>query len=113
MLPKEVSDELCKMVRKKMKILVDILEVDKHASQEEIKASFRRLAKEYHPDSGHFRSPSQKREAQETFKLTNEAYHILKDPIKRNEYDTFFNYIILGSSSRCRHRRKKIWAIFL
>ena len=72
----------------------DILEVGKHASQEEIKASFRRLAKEYHPDSGHFRSPSQKREAQEIFKLTNAAYHILKDPIKRTEYDTFFNYII-------------------
>ena len=72
----------------------DILEVGKHASQEEIIASFRRLAKEYHPDGDHFQFSSQKHEAQEKFKLINEAYHILKDPIKRAEYDTFLNYII-------------------
>lgn len=72
----------------------DILEVGKHASQEEIIASFRRLAKEYHPDRCHFQSSSQKHEAQEKFKLINEACHILKDPIKRAEYDTFLNHII-------------------
>ncbi len=38
----------------------DILEVDETASQEEIIASFRRLAKGYHPDNRSFQSTSQK-----------------------------------------------------
>ncbi len=70
-----------------------ILEVDETASQEEIIASFRRLAEGYHPDKRSFQSTSQKQEAQEKFKLINEAYQTLKEPIKRAEYDTFLSYI--------------------
>ncbi|MFY9213366.1 MAG: DnaJ C-terminal domain-containing protein [Tissierellaceae bacterium] len=61
-----------------------ILEVDKNASQDEIKRSFRRLAKKYHPDL----HPNDK-EAQEKFKEINEAYEVLGDEEKKKKYDMF------------------------
>ncbi len=57
-----------------------ILEVDKNASQDEIKRSFRRLAKKYHPDL----HPNDK-EAQEKFKEINEAYEVLGGMRKEEE----------------------------
>jgi len=54
------------------------LGVAKDAKDSEIKQAFRKLAKEYHPDKG----GDQKR-----FKEINEAYDILKDPQKRQQYD--------------------------
>lgn len=59
-----------------------ILEVDKKATQEEIKKSFRRLAIKYHPD----KNPDNK-EAEDKFKLINEANEVLGDPEKRKKYD--------------------------
>jgi curved DNA-binding protein len=59
-----------------------ILEVDKKASQDEIKKAFRRLAKNYHPD----KNPNNKA-AEEKFKLVNEANEVLSDPKKRKKYD--------------------------
>ena len=61
-----------------------ILEVDKNASQEEIKKSFRRLAKKYHPDL----NPNDE-VAQEKFKEINEAYEVLGDEEKKKKYDMF------------------------
>ncbi|MBI2856584.1 MAG: DnaJ domain-containing protein, partial [Chloroflexi bacterium] len=60
-----------------------VLGVPRSASQEEIRAKFRRLALEYHPDRN--REPG----AQEKFKEINEAYQVLSDPQKRAEYDRF------------------------
>lgn len=61
-----------------------ILEVEKNASKEEIKKSFRKLAAKYHPDkSGGDESK---------FKDISEAYEVLSDPEKRKKYDN------LGSS---------------
>ncbi len=60
-----------------------ILGVDKNASDEEIKRSFRKLAKQYHPDIN--KEPG----AQEKFKEIGEAYSILSDPEKRRQYDQF------------------------
>lgn len=54
------------------------LGVSPTATDEEIKAAFRRRAKQLHPDSGGD-------EAQ--FKQLNEAYDVLKDPAKRSQYD--------------------------
>ena len=51
-----------------------ILEVDKNATQNDIKKSFRNLAKKYHPDL----NPDDKK-AQEKFKEINEAYEVLGD----------------------------------
>ena len=61
-----------------------ILEVDKNTSQDDIKKSYRRLAKKYHPDL----HPDDK-DAQEKFKEINEAYEVLGDKEKKKQYDTF------------------------
>jgi curved DNA-binding protein len=60
-----------------------VLGVDKKASPDEIKKAFRRLAVRYHPD----RNPSDT-SAEETFKQINEAYAVLSDPQKKEQYDT-------------------------
>jgi len=59
-----------------------ILGVDRKASAEDIKRSYRKLALKYHPD----RNPDN-REAEDKFKEINEAYQVLSDPEKRNRYD--------------------------
>ena len=61
-----------------------ILGVDKGASQDEIKSTYRKLAKKYHPDL----NPNDN-SAQEKFKNINEAYEVLGDEEKRKKYDTF------------------------
>ncbi|HSR31066.1 MAG TPA: molecular chaperone DnaJ [Anaerolineae bacterium] len=61
----------------------EVLGVNRQATQEEIKKSFRRLARQYHPDVN--KSP----EAEATFKEINEAYEILSDQDKRTAYDRF------------------------
>ena len=62
----------------------EILEIDKTATQEEIKKSFRKMALKYHPD----RNQGDK-EAEETFKKLNEAYNVLSDENKRAIYDRY------------------------
>jgi curved DNA-binding protein CbpA len=59
-----------------------ILQVTKNASIEDIKASFRRLARQYHPDV----NPNNPKAA-ETFKEITQAYEILSDNNKRRRYD--------------------------
>lgn len=58
-----------------------ILNVESSASDEEIKKSYRRLARKYHPDV------SKEKGAEEKFKAINEAYEVLKDKDKRTQYD--------------------------
>ncbi len=60
----------------------EVLGVREDASAEEIKKAYRRLAKQYHPDS---RGGDKK--AEEHFKKISEAYSILGDPQKRQQYD--------------------------
>lgn len=60
----------------------DILGVSKNASQEDIKAAYRKLALKYHPD----RNPGNK-EAEDKFKEAAQAYEILSDAQKRKQYD--------------------------
>ncbi|WP_258221419.1 DnaJ domain-containing protein, partial [Helicobacter pylori] len=62
----------------------EILEVEKHSNQETIKKSYRKLALKYHPD----RNAGDK-EAEEKFKLINEAYGVLSDEKKRALYDRY------------------------
>lgn len=60
------------------------LGVDKNTSADDIKKAFRKLAVKYHPD----RNPNDKA-AEDKFKEINEAYAVLSDPKKKQEYDTF------------------------
>jgi molecular chaperone DnaJ len=60
----------------------EVLGVNKDASADEIKKSYRALAKKYHPD----KNPNDKA-AEEHFKEIQEAYDVLGDPPKRVEYD--------------------------
>jgi curved DNA-binding protein len=60
----------------------EILGVASNATPEEIKKEFRRLARRYHPDL----NPGDK-QAEEQFKQINEAYDILSDDLKRQQYN--------------------------
>lgn len=65
-----------------MKNYYELLGVEKDASEQEIKAAYRKLSLKYHPD----RNPGDKT-AEETFKQINEAYQTLGDQDKRQSYD--------------------------
>ncbi len=62
----------------------EILGIDRNATDEDIKKAYRKLAKKYHPDL----NPGDKA-AEAKFKEINEAYEVLSDPKKREQYDRF------------------------
>jgi molecular chaperone DnaJ len=63
----------------------EVLGVSKNASEDEIKKSFRKLARQHHPDV----NKENTKEAETKFKEANEAYGILGDPQKRAAYDQY------------------------
>ncbi len=70
----------------------EVLGVAKNASDADIKKAFRQQAKKYHPDS----HPGDK-ECEEKFKEAQEAYAVLSDPQKRQQYDQFGHAAFDGS----------------
>lgn len=66
-----------------MKDYYQILGILDSVSQEEIKSAFRKLAFKYHPDT----NPGNEKQAEEKFKEINEAYGVLGDKDRRQQYD--------------------------
>lgn len=66
-----------------MKDYYQILGVPENARQQEIKKAFRKLAFKHHPDT----NPGNEKQAEEEFKEINEAYGVLGDKGKRQQYD--------------------------
>lgn len=62
----------------------EILGVGRNATAEELKRAYRKLARQYHPD----RNPGDK-QAEGRFKEVQQAYDVLSDAAKRNQYDRF------------------------
>jgi molecular chaperone DnaJ len=70
----------------------EVLGVERGASQKDIKSAYRKLAVQYHPD----RNPGDA-SAEEKFKEAAEAYAVLSDPDKRQQYDRFGHSAVGGA----------------
>jgi DnaJ-class molecular chaperone len=93
---------------KEFKDYYSILKVSPGSSQEEIKKSFRNLALELHPDH----NPNDPA-SEEKFKGVTEAYGVLSDPPKKNEYDRFRADYLAGrttGSSNFHYSQEDIFA---
>lgn len=73
----------------------EVLGVDKNVSADDLKKAYRKLALKYHPD----RNPGDKA-AEEKFKEAAEAYDVLRDPAKRDQYDRFGHVGNMGGRLR-------------
>jgi molecular chaperone DnaJ len=71
----------------------EVLGVERGASADDIKKAFRKLAFQYHPDR------NKEADAEEKFKEVSEAYAVLSDAEKRQQYDTFGHAGISGRYS--------------
>lgn len=65
------------------KDLYNVLGISKSATGDEIKKAYRKLAVQFHPDK------NKSKEAEEKFKEINQAYEVLSNPAKRQQYDQF------------------------
>jgi molecular chaperone DnaJ len=73
--------------------LYEILEVDSTCTPEELKVSYRRLARKYHPDAN-----TDDPMAESRFKEVSQAYEILSDPERRANYDRFGSDVGAGGN---------------
>lgn len=73
----------------------EVLSVSRTASDQELKAAYRKLAMKYHPD----RNPGD-HHAEEKFKQCSEAYQVLMDPDKRAAYDRYGHAGVSGAAQQ-------------
>src|SRR5579885_3606409 len=71
----------------------EVLGIARTATDDEVKKSFRRLAKQYHPDT------NKEQGAEARFIEINEAYEVLSDPQKRAAYDRYGHAGVNGSGT--------------
>jgi tetratricopeptide (TPR) repeat protein len=76
-----------------------LLGVSPSADQAQIRAAYKRLAMQYHPDRN-----MGDRNAEEMFKKINEAYHVLSDSLKKARYDSRFYQSAESIPPQARHR---------
>ena len=88
-----------------MKNYYEILEVDKNASQEVIEKAYRALAKKYHPD---LQQGSKQAEYAEKMKIINEAYDVLSDNFKRQQYNQKLHDDQLQNQTISREEQERI-----
>lgn len=88
-----------------MKNYYEILEVDKNASQEVIEKAYKALAKKYHPD---LQQGVQKQEYAEKMKIINEAYDVLSDSFKREQYNQKLQNEQVKSQAISREEQERI-----
>ncbi len=72
----------------------EVLEVERTASDDEVKTAYRRLAMRWHPDRN-----NGSKEAEEKFKELTEAYDVLRDPQKRAAYERYGEAGLRGGSA--------------
>jgi molecular chaperone DnaJ len=75
-----------------------VLEVQRGASEDEIKQAYRKLAMRYHPDRN-----NGSKDAEEKFKEITEAYDVLRDPNKRAAYDRYGEAGLRGGGAQGFH----------
>jgi molecular chaperone DnaJ len=78
-----------------MKDYYKLLGVPENAGDEDIRKAFRKLAFQYHPD----KNIGREKEAEEKFKDINEAYCVLSDKVKRQQYDLARRGTFAGSGA--------------
>lgn len=80
-----------------------VLEIDKTASSDDIKKSYRRLALKWHPD----KNPNDQELATQKFKEISEAYEVLCDDKKRRIYDQYGRDGVNGSAGNANSGRSR------
>lgn len=72
----------------KIRTHYDNLQIARNASDAVIKAAYRGLSQQHHPD----KNPQDRERAERVMKIINEAYEVLSDPTKRQEHDQWIEY---------------------
>ena len=85
----------------------EILGVGKSATKEELKKAYRKIAIKYHPD----KNPNNP-EAEEKFKEAAEAYEVLNDDQKRQQYDRFGHEGMRGAGGGFGGERSRVVMAF-
>src|SRR5438105_4763703 len=86
------------------KDLYEILGVSKTATEDEVRAAYRKLARKHHPDV----NPG-KKAAEAQFKEISAAYEVLSDPEKRKLYDEFGQEGLRGGFDPDQARAYRTW----